>query len=690
MNEYDFLFCNYFFWKISTQLLIVILIVEVMIGYEYEQCSQVHWHTQVVKLAGYELATSELGNWNLDVHHRLNVQHGILHKGDGSAVYLKEAQKVVEVAAGRRLRRHRHSSSSSSSSSSSPLAAQRRELNCRRGCPDANTNDNSNSNNELSFYAPYALSIGSDGAIFVADYNYVWMLNASEAARSAARRVLEFANVQQFAHKYYVASDPTASGHVYVSDASRRAILSVKTQQQLREQQLRANFRLVTRWQDIDSDLDADEASKEELENDDDDGEIESSEDELLRYPRCMTFDNHGRMYFVDGNVVKALERDTGAIRRVIGGDDDDGDGDEALQLQRSCNVSVPLASVRFHWPTSLAVNPVDNSLHVLDEDVVYRVSWTRGTLDRVVGVPFACSSSGSQDNQRSLRGAVDMAFSVDGELYVLENERRHVKSKSSSRRVRVVKTTTSSSSDDEQDRPLEVFVGGDSASEVSFNDPIAIAVHPNRSVYILDRGDNVLYHVRHALLEFSSSSSSSSSAVFAAPATSTVTTSASPKYVVHSPATSEAYVFNRLGLHTHTVDLLTRTVRYNFTYSGNAFYGKLIGVSTGRSPLITIKRDFHGRVESLHTHTADIKCKLNGFDMLRSVTTSSNRSSSSSSFNFAYLGNSGLLTAKSETHATAATNRVTQFVYEKNGKVKQVRVLSLSFKIHTLTTIYL
>jgi hypothetical protein len=47
-----------------------------MVGYQYEGCSFIYWETTVVKLAGYDLGSSEIGNWNIDIHHRLNTQQG--------------------------------------------------------------------------------------------------------------------------------------------------------------------------------------------------------------------------------------------------------------------------------------------------------------------------------------------------------------------------------------------------------------------------------------------------------------------------------------------------------------------------------------------------------------------------------------------------------------------------------------
>lgn len=49
---------------------------KIMIGYQYDDCSEIFWKNNVVKLAGYDLGSSEIGNWNLNIHHRLNTQQG--------------------------------------------------------------------------------------------------------------------------------------------------------------------------------------------------------------------------------------------------------------------------------------------------------------------------------------------------------------------------------------------------------------------------------------------------------------------------------------------------------------------------------------------------------------------------------------------------------------------------------------
>lgn len=190
------------------------------------------------------------------------------------------------------------------------------------------------------------------------------------------------------------------------------------------------------------------------------------------------------------------------------------------------------------------------------------------------------------------------------------------------------------------------------------FNDPISIAVHPNRSVYVLDRGDNVLYHVKPALLRDDDLG----------------------KYTIVVPPADardggEVYVFNRFGLHMHTLDLKTGATLYNFTYNGNALYGKLTSISDATRTLLVIKRDFHGRAESMQTASGlTMKLKLNNLDMLRSVTTTSenNNNNNNRSHVFNYMGNVGLLISRTDDDLNKAETSAL-FNYEKSGKVKEV-----------------
>lgn len=48
----------------------------VKVGYEYKDCKTIIWDTQTTKLSGHDMSISEVGGWNLDIHHRYNFHEG--------------------------------------------------------------------------------------------------------------------------------------------------------------------------------------------------------------------------------------------------------------------------------------------------------------------------------------------------------------------------------------------------------------------------------------------------------------------------------------------------------------------------------------------------------------------------------------------------------------------------------------
>ncbi|KAF4528732.1 hypothetical protein B566_EDAN008998 [Ephemera danica] len=72
----------------------------VKVGYEYAECKDIIWDVQTTKLSGHDMSISEVGGWNLDIHHRYNFHEGILQKGDGSNIYLKHKPRVILTTMG--------------------------------------------------------------------------------------------------------------------------------------------------------------------------------------------------------------------------------------------------------------------------------------------------------------------------------------------------------------------------------------------------------------------------------------------------------------------------------------------------------------------------------------------------------------------------------------------------------------
>ena len=50
----------------------------VFVGYEYTDCPTVIWETQTTRLAGFQVDISDIGGWNINIHHHYNAFEGRL------------------------------------------------------------------------------------------------------------------------------------------------------------------------------------------------------------------------------------------------------------------------------------------------------------------------------------------------------------------------------------------------------------------------------------------------------------------------------------------------------------------------------------------------------------------------------------------------------------------------------------
>lgn len=48
----------------------------VKVGYQYTDCKDIIWNVQTTKLSGHDMSISDVGGWNLDIHHRYNFHEG--------------------------------------------------------------------------------------------------------------------------------------------------------------------------------------------------------------------------------------------------------------------------------------------------------------------------------------------------------------------------------------------------------------------------------------------------------------------------------------------------------------------------------------------------------------------------------------------------------------------------------------
>lgn len=167
-------------------------IARISVGYQYSSCAEPVWETQTAKLQGFDVDISDIGGWGLDIHHHYNFHEGILQKGDGSTMHLKEYPRVVKVIMGTGIQR---------------------PLNCPDHCNGIAK--------DARLLTPIALATGADGSLYVGDFNLVRRITPDGKVFT----VLQL-SATQVSYQYYLTVSP-ADGHLYISDPEKHQILRV-------------------------------------------------------------------------------------------------------------------------------------------------------------------------------------------------------------------------------------------------------------------------------------------------------------------------------------------------------------------------------------------------------------------------------------------------------------------------------
>ena len=121
-----------------------VAIAKISTGYEYSTCDNIVWEIQSAQLQGFDVDISDIGGWGVDIHHHYNFYEGILQKGDGYSVHLKESPRIVEVVMGTGLQR---------------------PFDCSEQC-EGKAKD-------AKLLTPVALTNGPDGSLYVGDFNLI-------------------------------------------------------------------------------------------------------------------------------------------------------------------------------------------------------------------------------------------------------------------------------------------------------------------------------------------------------------------------------------------------------------------------------------------------------------------------------------------------------------------------------------
>ncbi|XP_015201112.2 teneurin-3 isoform X13 [Lepisosteus oculatus] len=563
----------------------------VSVGFEYESCLDlILWEKRTAILQGYELDASNMGGWSLDKHHVLDVQNGILYKGNGENQFISLQPPVVGTIMGN---------------------GRRRSI----SCPSCNGQADGN-----KLLAPVALACGIDGSLYVGDFNYVRRIFPSGNVTS----VMELSNNP--AHRYYLATDPV-TGQLYVSDTNSRRIYRPKLLTGARDLLLNAEVVAGTGEQC----LPFDEARC---------GDGGKATEALLMGPKGIAVDKNGFIYFVDGTMIRKVDQN-GIISTLLGSND--------LTSARplTCDTSMHISQVRLEWPTDLAINPMDNSIYVLDNNVVLQITENR-QVRIAAGRPMHCQvpgmeyAMGKRAVQTTLESASAIAVSYSGVLYIAETDEKKIN------RIRQVTTDgeisllagSPSDCDCKDDANCDCYLTGDGyAKDAKLNAPSSLVVSPDGTLYIADLGNIRIRAVfkNKPLLNLLN------------------------YYEVASPADQELYVFDINGTHQYTMSLITGDYKFNFSYSND---NDITAVTDSNGNTLRIRRDTNRipvRVVSPDKQVIQLTIGTNGG--LKSLT-----AQGQDLVLFTYHGSSGLLATKS-----IEIGWTTFFDYDSEGRLTNV-----------------
>ncbi|XP_075956964.1 teneurin-4 isoform X5 [Anarhichas minor] len=502
----------------------------VSVGFEYESCPDlILWEKRTAVLQGHENTASKLGGWTIDKHHALNIQSGILHMGNGENVFISQQPPVIGSVMGN---------------------GRRRSI----SCPSCNGLADGN-----KLLAPVALACGSDGSLYVGDFNYVRRIFTTGNVTSVLElRNKDFRHSNSPAHKYYLATSPV-NGAVYLSDTSSRKVFKVKSMNAVKD--VAKNLELVAGTGD--QCLPYDDARC---------GDGGKAVEATLTNPRGITVDKYGVIFFVDGTMIRRIDQN-GIISTLLGFND--------LTSARplSCDAVMDISQVRLEWPTDLAVSPMDNSLYVLDNNVVLKISENH-QVRIVAGRPMHCQVPGIDHFLMSkvaihatLESANALAVSHTGVLYIAESDEKKIN------RVRQVSTNgeislvagAPSGCDCKNDANCDCYFGDEGyAKDAKLNAPSSLAVCPNGELYIADLGNIRIRFVRKNKPYLNPLS----------------------MYEVSSPIHDELYLFDSNGSHIFTQSLTTGDHLYNLTYTGA---GDLTSITDRNKNIVNIRRDTTG-----------------------------------------------------------------------------------------------
>jgi teneurin len=354
-----------------------VALARISVGYQHKTCKEIVWETQTAKLQGFDVDISDIGGWGLDIHHHYNFHEGILQKGDGSTVHKKEFPRTVKAIMG---------------------TGAQRPLNCPDHCNGIAK--------DAKLLTPVALASGPDGSLYVGDFNLVRRITPDGAITT----VLQL-SATQVAYQYYLTVSP-ADGHLYISDPEKHQVLRILTVDKVRDPTINSEPVVGSGLRCIPGDE----------ESCGDDGPALKAR---LSHPKGIAISADKTMYIADGTNIRAVDS-KGFIHTLIGHH-----GHHNHWSPAPCKGALLASQAQLQWPTGLALNPLDGSLHFIDDRLVLKLTADM-KIKVVAGTPLHCNTNPEAKNNTSddvLGSVLAIAFAPSGDLFVADSDSRRVNS---------------------------------------------------------------------------------------------------------------------------------------------------------------------------------------------------------------------------------------------------------------------
>ena len=216
----------------------------------------------------------------------------------------------------------------------------------------------------------------------------------------------------------------------------------------------------------------------------------------------------------------------------------------------------VPATTVNLGVPSDVALGP-DGSLYIVvgGPGRIRKVT-PQGIISTIAGTTAGFSGDGGPANLAQIDSPVRLAVGPDGSIYIPDTGNQRLRWIGTEGIITTIagKGTAAFSGD------------GGLATQAQFNDPYAVAVGPDGSVYVADSFNQRIRKIASALPGGSVSD-----------------------LLLASSDGSELYVFSGAGRHKKTLDALTGAVRAQFAYDSE---NRLLSVDDGDGNVTSIERD--------------------------------------------------------------------------------------------------